>query len=251
VVVTWTLSHLLAKSPHGFEVLVKNLWVDMGYEVLREPLGGRPDGGMDVHIRSRTQPEKTICLQAKRHQPGNTVGVAKIREYAGLHRLEDVDTVIVVTTSSFSKPAREEAPKLKVTLIDGEELLRMLNASRLPAPPSHQHLVPLDKAQQASSTAEEERSVAVDWPAVETKRNDLGWGSGLLILGGIGILAGLAAEIPVLFAMSILPVVVGWLMLKESLGIADKPRKSRKRRRGRSVWGPSRPIWHSRRRKWF
>ena len=64
-------------------------------------------------------------VQAKRYS-GN-VGVKEVREYCSLKYREYVDGVIIVTTSSFTKEAHEEASKHNVKLIEGTLLVTMLN----------------------------------------------------------------------------------------------------------------------------
>ncbi len=129
----WTLDALLRVTDSEFEELVAALWADMGQEIVRAPMSGH-DKAIDVIARTRTQPHITTCIQAKRYQPTNRVGVREIREYASLLRRAEIDVVAVVTTSSFTLDAVQEAAEHGVKLIDGDGLLGMLSASGLTAP---------------------------------------------------------------------------------------------------------------------
>ena len=67
-------------------------------------------------------------IQAKRYGPNTTVGSPEVQQYASLRLQEDaVDTVTIVTTGEFSRQAEDLAPDLDVVLVDGEELLGVLD----------------------------------------------------------------------------------------------------------------------------
>jgi len=56
------------------------------------------------------------------------VGSPEVQQYASLRLQEDaVDTVTIVTTGEFSRQAADMAPDLDVTLVDGEDLLGVLD----------------------------------------------------------------------------------------------------------------------------
>jgi restriction system protein len=80
------LARILEGSPAFFEKLIIDLLLAMGYGGSRsdagEQLGGTGDGGVDGIIREDQLGLDRVYLQAKRYQPGNTVGV---RQYS-LHR---------------------------------------------------------------------------------------------------------------------------------------------------------------------
>jgi len=121
----WTRHHLLQLDPYEFEALMAELWSRMGYEVtLTRPTA---DGGVDVRAISPGIPETRVAIQAKRYSPTNRVGAPEGSRYAGLALDPDVDKVVIVTTSSFTNPAIEEAERRGVRLVDGKELLDLLN----------------------------------------------------------------------------------------------------------------------------
>lgn len=68
-----------------------------------------------------------IYTQAKRYEPGNTVGREAIQSFAGA--LGSVRNGIFMTTSSFSRGAREFAeryPHSTISLIDGKRLVELM-----------------------------------------------------------------------------------------------------------------------------
>ncbi|MFC2099672.1 restriction endonuclease [Candidatus Bipolaricaulota bacterium] len=115
-----TAASLLDLSPRAFESLVADIWEAMGYST-RVTQRSR-DGGIDV-LASRAG--KTVAIQAKRYKE-TSVGVQEIRQYASLALRDGIDRVVVVTTSTFTGPARAEAKSLEVELIDGRALSKLL-----------------------------------------------------------------------------------------------------------------------------
>lgn len=120
-------SELQEMTGREFEQFVAKLWKKQGWRT--RVTSGSGDRGIDVVARRRN-PSKKCLIQAKRYAGGNKVGAREVREYAGLYRQEsDVDEVVVVTTSSFTKQAREVAGKSGVTLVDGSELRRKIRSN--------------------------------------------------------------------------------------------------------------------------
>jgi len=113
-------------SPAEFEQLVATLLLRMGFDDARvTPLGG--DGGIDVHgtlvignvVRIR------MAVQAKRWKNNVTAPVVQqVRGSLGAH-----EQGLIITTSDFSKGAREEAERADaspVALMSGEQLADLL-----------------------------------------------------------------------------------------------------------------------------
>ena len=121
----WTRHHLLQLDPYDFEALIAELWSRMGFQT--ETTRVSKDGGVDVLAVSVTIPETHVAIQAKRYGSANRVDVHQIREYASLLLKPKVDKVVIVTTSSFTGPAVEEAKEKGVRLVEGGELLSLLN----------------------------------------------------------------------------------------------------------------------------
>ena len=84
------------------------------------------DRGVDLVIRIENFGlVHTWHVQAKRYS--NPVGVKDVREYSSIRYRDHVDGVIIVTSSSFTKEAIEEAEQHNLKLINGYLLVEMLN----------------------------------------------------------------------------------------------------------------------------
>jgi restriction endonuclease Mrr/RNA polymerase-binding transcription factor DksA len=104
-------------DPHDFEYFVADLWHAQGWTTEVTQASG--DQGIDVIATKESPfPQKQV-IQAKRNSADNTVGGPKIQQYASLRdQVDGADVTVVVTTSSFSKPARNLGEQLNVKLID-------------------------------------------------------------------------------------------------------------------------------------
>lgn len=126
------LQKTLEQSPLFFEHLVVDLLVKMGY-------GGSfansakvtqyvHDDGIDGIIYEDKLGLDKIYIQAKRYKPENTIGKPQIQQFAGALDEQKATKGVFITTSSYSKEAREYVGKLskKIVLIDGQELSRYM-----------------------------------------------------------------------------------------------------------------------------
>lgn len=119
------LSHLRQLDEYKFEELVADVWEERGWQTT--VTSGASDRGIDVIARKRTPFKQKQVIQAKRYAADNKVGSPAIQQYSSLKRQEsDVDTVIVVTTSSFTSQAQQTASDLNVKLIDGQNLVALI-----------------------------------------------------------------------------------------------------------------------------
>lgn len=120
----WTLDHLLNTTPGDFEKLVAHLFKQMGYGASVTQYSR--DGGIDVELTLEHFGISHMWLvQVKRYS--DAVGVKEVREYSSLRHRDNVDGVIIVTTSHFTKDAELEAIEHNVKLIGGALLVEMLN----------------------------------------------------------------------------------------------------------------------------
>ena len=120
----WSLEYLLKTYPNDFENLIAYLFRQMGYEA--DVTQQSRDGGIDIELRlEHFGLSHRWLLQAKRYS--EAVGVKEIREYSSLRYRDNVDGVIIVTTSGFTRDAQEEASQHNVKLIGGALLVEMLN----------------------------------------------------------------------------------------------------------------------------
>jgi restriction system protein len=117
-------------SPTFFERLVVDLLVKMGYGGTREDAGhaiGRTnDGGIDGIIKEDRLGLDVIYLQAKRWN--GVVGRPEVQRFAGALQGHRASKGVFITTSSFSKEARDYVSHIgsRIILIDGEQLAELL-----------------------------------------------------------------------------------------------------------------------------
>ena len=119
-------------TPQFFEKVVVDLLTSMGYGGSRANAGRRvgktADGGIDGIINEDPLGLDIVHLQAKRYAPGNTVGVEKVREFAGSLVERGAAKGVFVTTSHFAPAAKAYAERIpqRLILIDGDELTRLM-----------------------------------------------------------------------------------------------------------------------------
>lgn len=104
-----------------FEHLVGEIYRRQGYKV-EEKGGSGPDGGVDVVLRRNRE---TVLVQCK-HWKTQSVGVKPLRELRGIVADEKATRGIFVTCGSYTQPALLEAAGKSVELIDGPQLLKLV-----------------------------------------------------------------------------------------------------------------------------
>ncbi len=118
------LQQIKKNSPAFFEELVIDLLVAMGYGGSREDaqaVGRSGDGGIDGIINEDRLGLDVIYVQAKRWE-GN-VGAPEIAGFAGALAGKSANKGIFITTSDFTKAAKEfVAAGFKIILINGNQL---------------------------------------------------------------------------------------------------------------------------------
>ena len=126
------LNKIQALSWMDFERLVVQLLVRMGYggsvKDAGRALAKSGDEGIDGTIKEDKLGLDVIYIQAKKWQTGNTVGRPEIQKFVGALAGQGAKKGIYITTSNFSKEARDYAPRneTKIVLIDGEELTQLM-----------------------------------------------------------------------------------------------------------------------------
>ncbi|MFB1065025.1 restriction endonuclease [Natrinema sp. H-ect4] len=117
---------LQSMDDYEFEHFVADLWETMGWDC--EVSTASNDKGIDVRAKKTTPYNQKALIQAKRYGEGNKVGSPAIQQYSSLkHQEDNVDKVVVVTTSSYSRNAKELADDLNVKLIDGDDLIGLVD----------------------------------------------------------------------------------------------------------------------------
>ena len=126
------LQKVMDQTPRFFETLVVDLLKKMGY-------GGSFDGsttvtpyvhddGIDGIIYEDKLGLDKIYIQAKKYKSDNTVGKPQIQQFAGALDEQKATKGVFITTSDYSKEARNYVEKLskKIVLINGQELTRFM-----------------------------------------------------------------------------------------------------------------------------
>lgn len=101
-----------------FERRLARMFKHLGYGVHR--IGGSNDHGADLILTKR---RKRIAVQAKCY--AKPVGNAAIQEVYAAKAYYKCDGAWVVTNSSYTEGARQQAEPCAVRLIDGDELAAM------------------------------------------------------------------------------------------------------------------------------
>ena len=107
-----------------FEHFVADLWAREGWQTTVSQQSR--DKSLDVLAEKDAPYHQRHAIQAKRYRAGNNVGGPKVSEYASLRDQFDADAAVVVTTSGFTRDARERAATLNVKLVDGDDLVDMV-----------------------------------------------------------------------------------------------------------------------------
>jgi len=117
-------------SPRFFERLVVELLLEMGYGGSRldagEAIGRTGDGGIDGIIKEDKLGLDVIYIQAKRWEAN--VGSSEIRNFVGSLVGHNATKGVFLTTSDFSRDAREFARTIghNVILVDGHMLASLM-----------------------------------------------------------------------------------------------------------------------------
>lgn len=126
------LSYVISSTPGFFEKLVVELLVMMGYggsqrEAARA-VGQSGDEGIDGIIDEDRLGLDTIYVQAKKWNKSTSIGRPEIQKFVGALQGQRAKKGIFITTTTFSKEAREYASNIdtKVVLIDGSRLTDLM-----------------------------------------------------------------------------------------------------------------------------
>lgn len=125
------IRRLREQHPDFFEQAVVDVLNKMGYggtEQRGRRLGGSGDGGVDGVIDQDALGLSQIYVQAKRYGDANTVQRPEIQGFVGALAGKGASQGVFVTTSLFSKGAREYVEQIpnRVVLIDGPRLAELM-----------------------------------------------------------------------------------------------------------------------------
>lgn len=124
----WSIELMRAIEWKRFEDLCQKFYEIKGIRSVTTPLG--PDGGIDVRLFQDDSDRATSIVQCKAWGE-RFVGVKPVRELLGVMTHEKVAKAFFMTSSRFSDDAKAFARSNRITLIDGDMFLMMIN--RLPA----------------------------------------------------------------------------------------------------------------------
>jgi restriction system protein len=126
------LESLCTVSWKEFEWLVGEVFRRQGYRT-EESISGGADGGIDLSLHRDGQ---TTLVQCKRWKH-KSVGVPIVRETFGILTAEKAHRAMVITTSKFTKEAKDFAKGKPIELIDGPQLLTLVkNVQQHPTAPT-------------------------------------------------------------------------------------------------------------------
>lgn len=110
------------EKPTNFEKLCAELFYRMGYDSKVTPQSN--DGGYDILL---SQDDYRIIVECKCYSLKNKVGRPAIQKLVGANTVIEADRMIFITTSDFSENAVIYAQEAGVELINGYDLLRLLD----------------------------------------------------------------------------------------------------------------------------
>lgn len=132
------MTEVMKLEPGEFEKLVVKLLLKMGYGSGIDEAGKvtklSGDGGIDGIIKEDQLGFSSIYIQAKQWALDNTVGRPEIQKFAGALQGEKATRGLFITTTKFSKEARQYADNLhqsNIVLIDGETLTHLMIKNNL------------------------------------------------------------------------------------------------------------------------
>jgi restriction system protein len=126
------LSAIVTMDPVKFERLILDLLTKMGYGAgniansqMTKTSG---DGGIDGIINEDKLGLDAVYIQAKRYAPENKVSRPALQAFVGSLTGEGATKGVFVTTSDFSKEARDYVEKVqhRIVLINGTRLARLM-----------------------------------------------------------------------------------------------------------------------------
>ena len=122
-----TLKKLKCLSWDDFELLCMELFTKVGWRVTGNEKKGA-DGGVDIWMQKKSWKKKNISaiVQCKRYDDA-LVTIKVIREMYGLMHEYGVAEVYVVTTNRFTKECHSFVKEKKMTLIAGEDLIKLID----------------------------------------------------------------------------------------------------------------------------
>jgi len=124
--VVWTRAVFDLIEWRRFEALCEALLQHEGYITSSQSFG--PDGGIDIRLYSDASKTQLSGIVQCKNWTRNTIGEVQIREFLGLKTDHRVATALYITSSTFMPAAQALASRHGLTLVDGQALLRRIQA---------------------------------------------------------------------------------------------------------------------------
>ncbi|MCY3412282.1 MAG: restriction endonuclease [Candidatus Heimdallarchaeota archaeon] len=119
------MENIESMTGEEFELLITDLFRRMGYEnVINRKLSG--DGGIDIEALD-PEAERSIAVQCKKRSGGKKISRSFVQLIDSARRYENFDQGMIVTNTNFTRPARDLAKELNISLIDDFKLKTLLN----------------------------------------------------------------------------------------------------------------------------
>ncbi len=126
-----SLRDFTALDAEGFEKAVGSVLTAYGYRNVR---GTRRTGDRGVDLYAISPQGERVIVQCKRYSPGHKVSEPDMRNFLGAIVQHQAERGIFVTTSMFTENARELADQHRIKLIDGQQLVTMVDHLKSAAP---------------------------------------------------------------------------------------------------------------------
>ena len=123
---------ILNNPPAFFEELVVRLLLKLGYGYSQDSgmvVGKSHDGGIDGIINEDALGLDKIYVQAKRYASSQSIGRPELQAFAGALMAGGVKKGVFITTSTFTKSARDfsiQQTEKNISLIDGDTLTALM-----------------------------------------------------------------------------------------------------------------------------
>lgn len=123
---------ILNNPPAFFEELVVRLLLKLGYGYSQDSgmvVGKSHDGGIDGIINEDALGLDKIYVQAKRYASSQSIGRPELQAFAGAMMAGGVKKGVFITTSTFTKSARDfsiQQTEKNISLIDGDTLTALM-----------------------------------------------------------------------------------------------------------------------------
>lgn len=122
----WTLDVIRALEWRRFETLCQEIWKARGHRC--ETTGKGADGGMDLLIYSKQNPDQCIAVVQCKSRANSVVGVGTVRELYGVQQAQNIKLGILMTSGTFTDDTKAFAKSQHMRLFDRTRILAAVQA---------------------------------------------------------------------------------------------------------------------------